>query len=111
MDEVKNPEGEVLLRKWQQEYFDEKDAESKEKSKARQEKKKQNKQAKEDLEGGKEAGDGAPSMTTWTTHYFSLLDLQFLFLAAWFAISSRIIIFLKTDGTISNQKWCSAWGR
>ena len=64
MDEVKNPQDEVLLRKWQQEYFDEKDAESKEKSKARQEKKKQNKQAKEDLEGGKEAGDGAPSMTT-----------------------------------------------
>ena len=64
VDEVKNPQDEVLLRKWQQEYFDEKDAESKEKSKARQEKKKQNKQAKEDLEGGKEAGDGAPSMTT-----------------------------------------------
>merc|ERR1712226_1504253 len=33
----------------------------KEKSKARQEKKKQNKQAREDLEGGKEAGGGAPS--------------------------------------------------
>merc|ERR1712226_314260 len=61
VDEVKNPEGEALLRKWQQEYFDEKDAESKEKSKARQEKKKQNKQAREDLEGGKEAGGGAPS--------------------------------------------------
>merc|ERR1711973_795667 len=61
VDEVKNPQDEVLLRKWQQEYFDEKDAESKEKSKARQEKKKQNKQAKEDLEGGKEAGDGAPT--------------------------------------------------
>merc|ERR1719334_1887146 len=61
LEEVKSPEGEVLMRKWQQEYFDEKDAESKEKSKARQEKKKQDKQAKEDLEGGKEAGDGAPT--------------------------------------------------
>merc|ERR1711962_70512 len=35
VDEVKNPQDEVLLRKWQQEYFDEKDAESKEKSKVK----------------------------------------------------------------------------
>merc|ERR1712241_1597762 len=68
VDEGKNPEGEVLLRKWQQEYFDEKDAESKEKSKARQEKKKQNKQAKEDLEGGKDAAksEGELSLPTGT---------------------------------------------
>jgi len=58
VEEVKSPEGEVLMRKWQQEYFDEKDAEYKEKSKARQDKKKQNKQAKEVLEAKEEEAEG-----------------------------------------------------
>jgi len=58
LEEVKTPEGEVLMRKWQQEYFDEKDAEYKEKAKARQDKKKQNKQAKEVLEAKEEEEEG-----------------------------------------------------
>lgn len=56
LDEVKSPQGEVLIRRWQQDYFDEKNKEYEEKSKARQDKKKQNKQAKEALEAKDEGG-------------------------------------------------------
>jgi len=50
LEEVKSPEGEVLVRKWQQDYFDEKDKENEGKRKARHNTKMQNKQAKEALE-------------------------------------------------------------
>jgi len=54
VEEVKSPEGEVLVRKWQQEYFDEKDKENEEKRKNRQNVKKENKKAKEALEANEE---------------------------------------------------------
>jgi len=59
IEEVKSPQGEVVTRMWQQDYFDMKDKEHQEKSKNRQEKKKQNKQAKEALEATEEGGGEA----------------------------------------------------
>jgi len=55
--EVKSPEGEVLIKKWQQEYFDMKDKENEEKRKTRKDQKQQNQKAKQALEGGA-AADG-----------------------------------------------------
>jgi len=49
-EEVKTPEGEALIRKWQQEYFDEKDKENEEKRKNRQNLKRENKKARDTLE-------------------------------------------------------------
>merc|ERR1711976_987342 len=45
-----NPHGQPLIKKLQQEYFDEKDKELEEKRKSRSDQKKQNKKAKEALE-------------------------------------------------------------
>lgn len=81
LEEVKTPEGEVLMRKWQKDYFDEKDAEYKEKSKARQDKKKQNKQAKEVLEAKEEekkdeAGADLPTGTILVLSGFKNADTK-----------------------------------
>jgi len=56
-EEVKTPEGEALIRKWQQEYFDEKDKENEEKRKNRQNLKRENKKARDTLEASA-GGDG-----------------------------------------------------
>merc|ERR1719414_2423932 len=59
LEEVKNPEGEALIKKWQQEYFDEKDKENEEKRKNRQNLKKENKKAREALEASADGEDNS----------------------------------------------------
>jgi len=56
--EVKSLEGEVLIKKWQQEYFEEKDKENEAKRKNRKDQKQQNQKAKQALEGSGGGGDG-----------------------------------------------------